>query len=779
MASSNGLQNVVPQFSRLLQPKQRRHSDAQSRADRLDPSIIPPSLLSEGNNRGNPEILASLLAHTDDALTRPSGFLPAPLIGDVTLKRPSVGLRNHTDASAAAAHWVACQASFVNSQDETTSSTKSHPTRSTQSPAVSTASTASIATTPETHLTGLQSTHLADHDGLKPLAAEEIDPASFDLVAPPQAPEPQFSVEEKSELLLSAEHLQVIFDDPKHMQKFTDFLYALRPDSVPRLNYYLGLVKALKAIRYADAIIKELVSIDKTPSTELPLAETISKSLMSRADETFGVLAREELPAYVTHVWARMVNKTIKQRITNTLPPNLRDLSEGLAGVFCLTDPSRDDNPMVFASEEFHRATQYGRGFALGRNCRFLQGPKTNQHSVRRLKEMLVAGREHCEPLLNYRRDGSVFMNLLMIAPLYDNRGHIRYHLGAQVDVSGLLRECAGLASLGELVVRKQRQSESSAKHRYQNLDELRPSRDVLSDLAETLTLSELRIVQASGNMMYNTHSGKPTSTGSNPSTNDSKVPSLIRDEEPPVEEVPLANSTSSSSVPIPSSPSTSLPSHLRSIFDHYLLVRPCPTLRILFASPSLRVPGILQSPFMSRIGGPQSIRDAISQAFRDGDGITTKIQWLARPMPSGLTPSLVLQGGRSRWIHTTPLLGVNGAVGVWMVVLVDDEEGKKKKKTTQQQRAPGAPPIPIPVKLFSLDRRRPFDVDFGVGVGNPETENLANGPTSEAEAAISEQGQLGVETNCVSVERGRVKVTELGVAYAAGRPGLDGQEWV
>ncbi|KAI1188507.1 hypothetical protein F5B17DRAFT_451667 [Nemania serpens] len=666
--------------------------------------------------------------------------------------RPSGSLQNHTDASAAAAHWVACQASFVNSQDETTSSTQSHPTRSTQSPAVS---TASIATTPENHLLGLQSTNLADHDGLKPLVAEELDPASFDLVAPPQAPEPQLSVEVKSELLLSAEHLRAIFDDPKHMQRFTDFLYALRPESVPLLNYYLNLVKALKAISYADAIIRELAREKKPPSSELPLIETISKSLVDSADETFGVLAQEDLPAYVTHVWTRMVNITIKQRITNTLPPNLRDLSEGLAGVFCLTDPSRDDNPIVFASEEFHRTTQYGRGFALGRNCRFLQGPRTNQRSVHRLKEMLVAGKEHCEPLLNYRRDGSVFMNLLMVAPLYDNRGHIRYHLGAQVDVSGLLRECAGLASLRELVARKQRQSEASANHGCNDAKEPRASRDVLSELAEMFTLSELKIVQASGKMMYNnTHLEKSNSAGSSSSTNDSKIPSLIRDERALAEDAPMNNSISSSVLTPPSGTSLNT-GHSRSIFDHYLLVRPCPTLRILFASASLRVPGILQSPFMSRIGGPPSIRDAISQAFKDGDGITTRVQWLARPMPSGLNPNLAQ--GRSRWIHATPLLGVNGAVGVWMVVLIDDEE---------KHKAPCAPPI----KLFGPERRRPFDVSFSVSSLDAET--LENEPTSEA----SDEGQL-MQTNSVSVEYSQVEV--MGAVYAAGRPSLDGREWV
>jgi hypothetical protein len=44
-------------------------------------------------------------------------------------------------------------------------------------------------------------------------------------------------------------------------------------------------------------------------------------------------------------------------------------------------------------------------------------------------------------------------MNLLMMAPLRDSRGTIRYFIGAQVDVSGLAKECSDLESLKRLVV--------------------------------------------------------------------------------------------------------------------------------------------------------------------------------------------------------------------------------------------------------------------------------------------------------------------------------------
>ncbi|KAI0433369.1 hypothetical protein F5Y09DRAFT_84556 [Xylaria sp. FL1042] len=719
MASKNGVRDEVSQAPELLRPLQRRHSDSQNKADRVGiwSRFTTPAFNEEDRDR-----------LTSDASTKTRGLAELPLVNEAAQKR-SRRSRNHTDASSAAAQWVACQASFVNIHEEDVSSPKSHPTRSTQSP---TNSTASIATQ-YSHLPVPQNLNLAGHDGLRPLTTEEIDPTSFDLVAPLEAPQPPCSLEAKAELLLSIEHLKVIFDDPNHMQNFTDFLYAIKPEAVPRFYYYLTLVKASKAIDYANAIIGELPDLKIVPSVELPPNETISKPLIDMANKVLVGLAQEDLPAYVTHVWTRIVNTTIKQRIKNASSPTLCNVSEGLAEVFCLTDPSRNDDPILFASEGFYKATQYASRSVLGRNCRFLQGPKTNQHSIRRLREMLVVGKEHCEPLLNYKRDGSAFMNLLTITPLYDNRGNIRYHLGAQVDVSRLLKEFAGLASSADLSARRRALSEGSIDNGVKEIEELPASRDILGHLADMFTLSEMKIIQAAGEAAHETHIEKHNSAACSSSRTNNKSQS----DPIPIEEAPMDNSISSSALtPLTGS---SLTGHVQSIIDNFLLVRPFPSLNIVFTSPSLRVPGILQSSFMSRIGGSQGIRDSIAQAFKDGDGITAKVRWLARPMfmTGGRSPNLStspnLAQGRGRWIHTTPLLGVHGAIGVWVVVLVDDEE---------KHIAPSAPPV----DMFNLERQRPFDVDI----------NNDNKSASEADA------------KSVSVEHDEDEVIDPGPSHRA-----------
>jgi hypothetical protein len=75
-------------------------------------------------------------------------------------------------------------------------------------------------------------------DQLEP-SAEDIDPESFDLVAPPAAGLKQYFLETRSEQLFSTEHLRAIFDDPSLLLRFTSFINKNRPSSIPVLIYYL------------------------------------------------------------------------------------------------------------------------------------------------------------------------------------------------------------------------------------------------------------------------------------------------------------------------------------------------------------------------------------------------------------------------------------------------------------------------------------------------------------------------------------------------------------
>jgi hypothetical protein len=87
-----------------------------------------------------------------------------------------------------------------------------------------------------------------------------------------------------------------------------------------------------------------------------------------------------------------------------------------------------------------------------------------------------------------------------------------------------------------------------------------------------------------------------------------------------------------------------------------------------------------LQSPFLSRIGGSARVRDELTAALAEGRGVTAKVRWI-----SGRNGD---EEGRARWIHCTPLLGHNGSVGVWMIVVVDDDGSAPVRRFRQ------APPV-------------------------------------------------------------------------------------
>jgi len=204
--------------------------------------------------------------------------------------------------------------------------------------------------TAATSLPPLQQKGLED-DRLEPVDEEDLDPGSFDLVAPVAGANKQYSLETRSELLFSTEHLKEIFADPSLLLQFTGFLGAHRRSSVPILIYYLDALKALRALEYANFVAESLEPIPGFDFTTTNAKKSINEELQEKARQAFEVMVREELPAFITHIYTQTVSLSIQRRITGTLPAHLREASEGLAEVFCLTDPSRPDNPIVFASE--------------------------------------------------------------------------------------------------------------------------------------------------------------------------------------------------------------------------------------------------------------------------------------------------------------------------------------------------------------------------------------------------------------------------------------------
>lgn len=136
----------------------------------------------------------------------------------------------------------------------------------------------------------------------------------------------------------------------------------------------------------------------------------------------------------------------ILMRVATRPNPEINIGAVDLSCAFVVTDAEKDDNPIVYCSENFERLTGYTKHMILGRNCRFLQSPDGNvtagikrkyvdDDSVLYLKNMINARREAQISLINYRRGGQPFMNLLTMIPIAMNGPAIKFIVGFQVDL--------------------------------------------------------------------------------------------------------------------------------------------------------------------------------------------------------------------------------------------------------------------------------------------------------------------------------------------------------
>ena len=151
--------------------------------------------------------------------------------------------------------------------------------------------------------------------------------------------------------------------------------------------------------------------------------------------------------------------------------------------------------------------------------------------------------------------------------------------------------------------------------------------------------------------------------------------------------------------------------------------------------------------PFLHRIGGSSRVRTDLANALGEGRGVTAKVRWLAKADADGVGD------GRPRWIHCTPLVGHSGAVGVWMIVLVDEEGSKPRSrappavarniggKPWEGDRDPSKESRALPVTLDDFDDVHD-DVDRRAGDtgGSKAERDYLLGGTGRANAYAAKQ---------------------------------------
>ncbi|KLJ11923.1 hypothetical protein EMPG_12927 [Blastomyces silverae] len=126
------------------------------------------------------------------------------------------------------------------------------------------------------------------------------------------------------------------------------------------------------------------------------------------------------------------------------------------------------DCPIIYISDGFSRLTGYSLEESVGRDCRFLQEPTgiiepalrcrpVDDRTIRHLKLKINARSEVQECLVNYRKGGQPFLNLLSVVPIQWFSGEYNFCVGFQLDLVDSPQAVTGKNRDGSYIVNYRR----------------------------------------------------------------------------------------------------------------------------------------------------------------------------------------------------------------------------------------------------------------------------------------------------------------------------------
>ena len=118
------------------------------------------------------------------------------------------------------------------------------------------------------------------------------------------------------------------------------------------------------------------------------------------------------------------------------IPQVLAKILDASINGITLADPDQNDIPLVYVNKAFEVMTGYSFDETVGKNCRFLQGNDKNQPEINMLRKALQEKSSVNVTLRNYKKNGQLFYNQLLIQPLFDNKNNLLYYLGVQFDIT-------------------------------------------------------------------------------------------------------------------------------------------------------------------------------------------------------------------------------------------------------------------------------------------------------------------------------------------------------
>lgn len=124
----------------------------------------------------------------------------------------------------------------------------------------------------------------------------------------------------------------------------------------------------------------------------------------------------------------------------------IESMSQGML----ILDPHHLGMPVIYANPRYAELTGYTTEELTGQDCPFLQGILRHAEPANRIRQAVRAGQPFSGEVMNIRKDGSPFWNLLTLSPVYDPLGKLTHFVALQADVSELKKAMEDLRQSDE-----------------------------------------------------------------------------------------------------------------------------------------------------------------------------------------------------------------------------------------------------------------------------------------------------------------------------------------
>ncbi|KAL7619983.1 hypothetical protein AAE478_010531, partial [Parahypoxylon ruwenzoriense] len=191
--------------------------------------------------------------------------------------------------------------------------------------------------------------------------------------------------------------------------------------------------------------------VSSTPSYQSPIATTIETTPESAAPSQSVVptnSATSSHPPKEKTIYSKSGFDMLRALwlVATRKNPEVNLGAVDMSCAFVVCDVTMNDCPIIYASDNFQNLTGYSRHEIVGQNCRFLQAPDgkveagtkrefVDNGAVYNLKQKIAEGKEVQQSLINYRKGGKPFLNLLTMIPIPWDTSEIRYIIGFQIDL--------------------------------------------------------------------------------------------------------------------------------------------------------------------------------------------------------------------------------------------------------------------------------------------------------------------------------------------------------